>query len=43
MRFPQEMVDALDKWAVANGVSRSEAVRDLVAERLSAPKPKAKR
>jgi hypothetical protein len=43
LRLPQEMIAGLERWAVANGVSRSEAVRDLISERLSAPKAKSKR
>ena len=37
------MIDGLELWAGKNNVSRSEAVRDLIAEHLiSAPKPKSK-
>ena len=43
VRLPQEMIDGLELWAGKNNVSRSEAVRDLIAEHLiSAPKAKAK-
>ncbi len=30
-RVPQATVDAMDAWAVANGVTRSEAVGRLIA------------
>ena len=29
-RLPQEMVDAIEAWATAKGINRSEAVRRLV-------------
>jgi hypothetical protein len=37
-RVPQELIDALEAWAVANEISRSEAVRRLLELGLSAPK-----
>ena len=43
VRVPQEMINGLELWAGKNNVSRSEAVRDLIAEHLiRAPKPKSK-
>ncbi|MGY4178368.1 hypothetical protein ACVIHH_003659 [Bradyrhizobium sp. USDA 4518] len=29
-RMPNDLIDALDKWACANGVERSEAIRTLL-------------
>jgi hypothetical protein len=40
-RVPQEAIDAIEAWAVANEISRSEAIRRLLELGLSAPKRKA--
>jgi hypothetical protein len=39
-RVPQEVIDAIEVWAVANEISRSEAVRRLLELGLAAPKRK---
>jgi hypothetical protein len=33
-RMPDDLIDELDKWAVANGVERSEAIRTLLQQAL---------
>ena len=39
-RPPGELVEAIDKWAAASGVSRSEAMRRLIEAGLERrPKP----
>ena len=40
MRFTREAVKAIDSWAEANEVSRSEAIRRLVELGLKARKGK---
>jgi Ribbon-helix-helix protein, copG family len=40
VRVPQEAIDAIEVWAVANEISRSEAVRRLLVLGLAAPKRK---
>jgi hypothetical protein len=35
-RFPQPLIDAIDRWAKASSVSRSEAIRRLVEIGLKA-------
>jgi hypothetical protein len=39
-RVPQEVIDAIEAWAVANEISRSEAIRRLLELGLGAPKRK---
>jgi metal-responsive CopG/Arc/MetJ family transcriptional regulator len=43
LRLPKEMIEGLERLAADGGVSRSKLIRDLIAERLDAPKSKAKR
>ncbi|WP_340668845.1 ribbon-helix-helix domain-containing protein [Bradyrhizobium ottawaense] len=33
-RMPDDLIDALDKWAAANSVERSEAIRALLRKAL---------
>jgi Ribbon-helix-helix protein, copG family len=39
-RVPQELIDALEAWAVANEISRSEAIRRLLELGMGVPKRK---
>jgi hypothetical protein len=36
LRFPPEHLDAVDRYAEAEGITRSEAIRTAVAEHLKA-------
>lgn len=38
VRFPPELKAAVEKWARANGLSRSEAIRQLVDRALNSKK-----
>ncbi|MGE3829678.1 MAG: ribbon-helix-helix protein, CopG family [Parvibaculaceae bacterium] len=33
-RMPQQMIHTIDRWAMANGLSRSEALRQLLGDAL---------
>lgn len=39
-RVPQDVIDAIEAWAAASDISRSEAVRRLLELGLGAPKRK---
>jgi metal-responsive CopG/Arc/MetJ family transcriptional regulator len=38
IRLPAELLDAVDKWGAANQAARSEAIRRLLDQALTAPK-----
>lgn len=35
MRFPEELIEAVDRYAEENGLTRSEAIRRIVSEYLA--------
>jgi len=41
-RFPKSEIARIDRWAAANGTSRSEAIRRLVTDALAAHNEKPK-
>jgi metal-responsive CopG/Arc/MetJ family transcriptional regulator len=40
MRLPAYMILAIDTWARDKGLSRSEAIRQMIERALKPPKPK---
>jgi metal-responsive CopG/Arc/MetJ family transcriptional regulator len=41
IRLPQPLIDGLDSWCEESGVTRSDALRNLIESELRKPRPKA--
>jgi hypothetical protein len=42
-RVPKDLIDRIDRWADANGYTRSESVAKLLEEAITAAEKRAKR